>query len=180
MSPMTRIPLTIEHALLGFLRERPMHGYEIHQRLRDPAGLGLVWRLKQSQVYALLGKLEDEGFIGGTLKPQDAGPTRRIYRLTKSGRERFREWVQSPVPHGREVRQEFLAKFYFARCEGRQVAAQLIGRQRTTCHAWLQAQEEHGSARELPPFERLVRAFRAGQIEAILDWLDACENLIKE
>jgi PadR family transcriptional regulator AphA len=175
MSPMTRLPLTIEHALLGFLRERPMHGYEIHQRLRDPSGPGLVWRLKQSQLYALLAKLEDEGYISGALKPQETGPTRRIYRLTRSGRERYGDWVTSPVPHGREVRQEFLAKFYFAQCEGPDVAAQLIERQRTTCRDWLRAQGARAlGARAGRPYEWLVCEFRVGQIEAILDWLDTC------
>ena len=44
MSPMIRQPLTIEYALLGFLRQQPRHGYEIYQQLSDPTGLGLVWR----------------------------------------------------------------------------------------------------------------------------------------
>ena len=179
MSPMLRAPLTIEHALLGFLRRQPMHGYEIHQRLKDPAGLRLVWRLKQSQVYALLAKLDDDGYISGALKPQETGPTRRVYRLTKRGQERFRHWVNSPVPHGREVRQEFLAKFYFARCEGRSVAAQLIQRQRETCRAWLRAQRSQADAAHEQPFEWLVHEFRAGQIEAILGWLDTCEQALR-
>src|SRR5438105_5564422 len=130
MSPVLRAPLTVEKALLGFLRREPMHGYEIHQRLKDPAGLWLVWRLKQSQVYALLARLEGDGYISGVLKPQASGPTRRVYRLTRRGQARYRHWVRTPVPHGREMRQEFLAKFYFARCERRAVAAQLIQRQR--------------------------------------------------
>jgi len=180
MSPMVRTPLTIEHALLGFLRQRPMHGYEIHQQLRDPAGLWLVWRLKQSQLYALLAKLEEEGHITSTLKAQDTGPTRRVYRLTRSGRERFLDWVKTPVPHGREVRQEFLAKFYFAQCESRQVATQLIRRQRATCRDWLHAQRARADdIRDTQPFEWLVRQFRIGQIEATLDWLDTCEQLSK-
>ncbi len=47
MSPMIKTPLTIEHALLGFLRQRPMHAYEIHQTLLRAEALGLVWHLKQ-------------------------------------------------------------------------------------------------------------------------------------
>src|SRR4051812_40584710 len=98
MSPMVRLPLTTEHALLGFLRQQPMYGYEIHQQLSESAGLGLVWRLKQSQLYALLGKLEQEGYIVATLEAQDARPPRKVYRLTGSGHLAFLEWVQTPVP----------------------------------------------------------------------------------
>ena len=78
MSPLLRQPLTVEHALLGFLHERPMHGYEIHQHLAGLAGLGLVWQVKQSHLYAMLDKLEGDGYIAGRQQSQDARPPRRI------------------------------------------------------------------------------------------------------
>ena len=58
MSPMVRRPPGIELVLLGFLREGPMHGYQIFQMFSEPNSLKLVWELKQSQLYALLTKLE--------------------------------------------------------------------------------------------------------------------------
>ena len=73
------LPLTTEHALLGFLRRRPMYGYEIHQQLTHPTGLGLVWRLKQSQLYALLAKLEEAGYVTTTIEPQETRPPRKIF-----------------------------------------------------------------------------------------------------
>jgi hypothetical protein len=39
-------------ALLGWLRVRPRRGYEIHQQVSAPTGLGLFWRVKQSQFHA--------------------------------------------------------------------------------------------------------------------------------
>src|SRR5947209_20400002 len=118
MSRMQRDPLALEHALLGLLRRQPMHGYELYQRLTDPAGLWLIWRMKQSQLYALLTRLEAEGYLAADLQLQDARPPRKIFHLTRAGRERFLAWVRAPVPHGRELRQDFLAKFYFALREG--------------------------------------------------------------
>ncbi|MCA1554790.1 MAG: PadR family transcriptional regulator [Chloroflexi bacterium] len=178
MSPMIRLPLSIEHALLGFLRQHPMHGYEIHQALREPSGLWLVWRLKQSQLYALLAKLEEEGFINSTLQPQAQGPTRRVYRLTAAGRQRFRRWVKTPVPHGREMRQEFLAKLFFAQREGAAVAKQLIEAQRATCREWLQQQQTQMQSRSVEPFPFYVQQYRIGQIKATLAWLNTCERQI--
>ncbi len=176
---MIRLPLTMEHALLGLLRERPRHGYDIHQLLSDPAGLGAIWRLKQSQLYALLAKLETDGFVASTLKPQDTRPTRKVFRLTKTGREAFLAWVQSPVPHGREMRLDFLAKFYFARREGREVAGQLIELQRATCRDWLEAQRAQAEAlRDSHLDEWIVHRFRIGQLEAILRWLETCEQTL--
>ena len=174
---MIRLPLTIEYALLGFMRQHPVHGYELHQQLSDPAGLGLVWRLKQSQLYALLGKLEEEGYVTATLKPQETRPTRRVFRLTKSGRDAYLDWVKSPVLHGREIRQEFLAKLYFARQEGPDLVAQLVERQREASQDWLAAQRAHAKKiHDTQPYEWLVCQFRIGQIEAMLAWLDTCEQ----
>ena len=73
-----------------------MHGYEIHQQLSDPTGLGLVWRLKQSQLYALLAKLEREGYVKTSIEYQDARPPRKMFELTGAGREAFESWVQGP------------------------------------------------------------------------------------
>ena len=63
MCPMIKTPLTMEYALLGFLRQRPMHAYEMHQTLMQAEALGLVWHVKQSQLYALITRLEDEAFV---------------------------------------------------------------------------------------------------------------------
>jgi DNA-binding PadR family transcriptional regulator len=176
---MIRLPLTVEYALLGFLREGPMHGYEIHRRLSDPAGMGLVWRLKQSQLYALLRRLEEEGYVGAALEPQDTRPPRRVFQLTQLGNDAFLDWVQGPVLHGREMRLHFLAKLYFAQCEGPEVASRLIERQRTTCQSWLAAPQANGDT--LPDnhaYQWLVHRFRTAQIKAILAWLDECQHMV--
>lgn len=176
---MTRSPLTIEHALLGFLFQQPMHGYEIHQHLSQAEGLGLVWRLKQSQLYALLTKLEEADYITATLEPQDARPPRKIFQLTQAGQEAFLKWMQSPVPQGRKLRLEFMTKLYFAHQLGPEVTATLIERQRDVCRDWLA--DLQAQAQKLPaerPFDRLVYHFRIGQIEAMLTWLDICAQSV--
>jgi DNA-binding PadR family transcriptional regulator len=175
MSPLRRQPLTIELALLGFLLDESRHGYEIHQQLSDPAGLGLVWRVKQSHLYALLGRLEQQGFITGHQEPQDNRPPRMVFHLTASGRETFNLWVSSPVPHGRELRQEFLAKLYFAERQGANRAKRLIDRQQSACRKWrAELMDRLREAEEPGRYERLVWQFRVGQIDAMLTWLDEC------
>ena len=175
MSPMVRQPMTIEHALLGFLREKPLHGYEIHRRISDPEGLGLVWQVKQSQLYALLGKLEESGYVTGELEPQGSRPPRKIYSLTEAGSRTFAEWVGSPVPHGREMRLNFMVKLYFARKEGKNIVSRLIEEQRGMCVRWLDVVEVSTDG-DPGSFRNLIEGFRAGQIEAMLAWLDLCES----
>src|SRR5262245_7706992 len=126
---MAQSSLTLEYALLGFLRQQPRHGYEIYQQLSDPNGLWLTWRMKQSQLYALLAKLEEEGFIEATLQLQESRPPRKVFQLTETGDAAFLAWVNSPVAHPRQMRLEFLVKLYFARREGDAVALHLVEQQ---------------------------------------------------
>jgi PadR family transcriptional regulator AphA len=175
MSPLLPQPLTVEHALLGFLHQQPMHGYEIYQHLAGLAGLGLVWQVKQSHLYALLDKLEGDGYIAGRQQAQDARPPRRVFRLTRAGHQAFADWLRRPVSHGRELRLEFMAKLYFARREGPPWVRGLIGRQAAECAEWrakllAQAAASPGAG----SFEWLVFQFRIGQVQSMLDWLALC------
>lgn len=172
---MVKLPLRIEHALLGFVRERPLHAYEIHQRLRHAQGLGLVWHLKQSLVYAMLERLEQVGYLTGELEPQDGRPPRRLLRATEAGQQAFERWLVTPVEHGRDFRLEFLAKLYFASQADPAVAGVLVADQQAACRGWLA--ELRAQAAVLEParsYDWLVLQFRIGQIEAILEWLGQC------
>ncbi|MBK9940262.1 MAG: PadR family transcriptional regulator [Kouleothrix sp.] len=177
--PMRKQPLAIEHALLGFLRQQPSHAYEIHQHLLQAEALGLVWHVKQSQAYALLGRLEQAGYIAGVPEPPSGGPPRRLLALTAAGRAAFAEWVAAPVQHGRDFRIEFLAKLFFARQESPELAAALLERQRDACRAWLCSLEAQAEPlRNARPYEWLVLDFRIGQIRAILAWLHTSELVL--
>ncbi len=170
-----RHPLTIEFALLGLVRHRPMHPYEIHQHLRNKSVLGDVWRVKQAHLYALLRRLEEEGFLIGVTETQTNRPPRRLLSLTARGREAFAGWMRTPVTHGRDFRLEFLAKLYFAHQEGSDAVQSLIAQQRRACQQLLDDLDTKAAA--VPPdqsYRRLVIQFRRGQIQAAMAWLDAC------
>lgn len=177
MCPMTPTPLDIEWSLLGFLHQEPRHGYALHRKLSQSKGLGIVWNLKQSQLYALLDKLEQRGYIEHTLEPQASRPPRKVYALTPEGEDALHAWLEEPVAHGRDIRMEFLAKLYFARREGPNSVRRLLNAQRQICQNWLRLQQASDGDQE-EPYTWLVRQFRAGQIEAMLDWLNLCEETL--
>ncbi len=178
---MKQSTLTIEQALLGFLRHQPRHGYEIYQELSDPNGLWLTWRMKQSQLYALLNKLEEEGLIRATLQLQDARPPRKVFQLTETGLATFLTWVNRPVAQPRQMRLEFLVKFYFARREGDTVALRLLEQQRALCQEWLTKQEAQAQAVADPQaYPWLVNQFRVSQIEAVIAWLEHSRQVMEK
>lgn len=169
MSPLLQSPLSIELALLGLVRHEPAHGYEVHRRLVESEDLRLVWRMKQGRLYALLSRLEDEGYLRANLAPQDGRPPRKVYHLTDAGEIAFGRWLVEPVRLPREMRLEFMLKFYFANQEGPAVVAQLIRKQQGVCDHWLAAQE--GNDEVSTTFVRAVRGYRLSHIGAIRDWL---------
>lgn len=175
MTASEKAPPGLEMMVLGLLRDEPMHAYEMHGRLAQAEALGLVWRVKQGHLYALLARLEEAGSVGSTTQIQMNRPPRKVLHLTEAGRAAFDRWLTEPVAHGRDFRLEFLAKLYFATREGGTTAGALIERQREACEGWLGTLREHISAAPADrPFDRLVLQFRASQIEAILTWLNDC------
>lgn len=174
MSPMVKLPLAMEHALLGLLVQHPMHAYEMHQSLKDAHAIGLVWHLKQSQLYALLARLEDAGYITTTTELQGMRPPRKIMHLTPDGQDAFQRWLRTPVAHGRDFRQEFLAKLYFAQQDDPGTITDLAENQRLACQDWFVELERKAAAVETRSYDWLVLQFRIGQVQAIVTWLDTC------
>jgi len=167
--------LTLEHALLGFLRQHPMHAYEMHQLLTQSKALGRVWYLKQSHLYALLSRLERVGYIVTATEAQGNRPPRKIMSLTPAGQTAFDHWLTAPVEHGRDFRLEFLAKLYFAIGADPSVAQSLIDRQRQACQSALtRLQIQRQSVEPESTFSELVLQFRESQMTAILEWLATC------
>jgi len=158
-----------------------MHGYEIHQYICSLGGLGLVWHVKQSHLYAMSDKLEAEGQIAGQQQVQDTRPPRRMFHLTPTGRKSFRDWLRRPVAHGRDVRLEFMAKLFFVQLEGAESVTRLIKSQQLECTQWhtnllSQAQATGGRG----SYEWLVYRFRIGQVQAMMNWLDLCAKARSE
>lgn len=169
MSPLLRAPLSTAYALLGFVHHEPLHGYEIYRRLIDTPELKAVWRMKQSRLYALLSRLEEEGLLQAEMQIQDTHPPRKVYHLTAAGAQAFDRWLIEPVTLPREMRLDFMLKLYFALEMGRETAARLIQRQQDVCDEWLTTQEKGGG--NGTAYLLAVRRYRRGHIKAIQEWL---------
>src|SRR5678815_300081 len=64
---------------------KPLYGYEIAKRLqRANDGEALF---KEGTVYPVLRSLSAGGFLTSRIEPSSAGPPRRYYRITRTGRD---------------------------------------------------------------------------------------------
>jgi len=168
-----------EFILLGLLYEAPTHGYELHKQVSDPEGLGLIWRVKMSNLYAQLVKLEGRGFITGVDHPGETHPNRTEYHITKEGNAAFETWLDTPVQHPRDFRQEFMARYYFILKYQPNKASIFCERQLEECNQWLgniSALKMENNPAGI--FKQTVLEFRISQIQSMVNWLNKLRNAI--
>lgn len=81
----------IEHELLllGLLKERPQHGYEIKKKIREIISLFAGVELKS--VYYPLQVLERRGLLAKHINKKGRRPKRLVYALTPKGEARFQQ-----------------------------------------------------------------------------------------
>ena len=103
-----RIERFVEPALLLLLAERPMHGYELLELLPEIAREER--RVDLGNLYRLLRSLEEEGIVDSEWDESLAGPAKRIYRLTDSGRDLLAKWAAA-LGGARDVITAFIDRY---------------------------------------------------------------------
>lgn len=79
--------------VLGLLVERPDHAYALKHRLSP--GVPRDQLVNDGVLYPLLAKLEAEGLAASAERPGRSGRPRRVYSVTRAGRDEFRRWLSS-------------------------------------------------------------------------------------
>jgi PadR family transcriptional regulator, regulatory protein PadR len=105
-----RVERFVEPSLLLLLRERPLHGYELLDRIPE-LGEG---RVDIGNLYRLLRRLEDEGLVRSEWSADLPGPAKRTYELTAEGRRLLDRWAEAL-----QGAQNTIAKFLDRYEEGR-------------------------------------------------------------
>jgi DNA-binding PadR family transcriptional regulator len=177
--PRSQAPLSLEYILLGFLEQKPIHGYDLYKQITGFDAISMVWSVKQSQLYALLERLEEEGLVYSTLIQGESHPNRKEYHITSVGRQTFYAWRESPVDHSRDIRIEFLAKVYFALQSGPEAVLDLVEAQEVNCFEWL-SHFQNGlmNITEDQVYERIALQYRSHQVQATIDWLESTRKEI--
>jgi DNA-binding PadR family transcriptional regulator len=165
-----------EYAILGLVKSRPMHGYEMFQQFENGT-LGQIVHLEMSQLYAFLKKLERLQYIKAQLESQGARPPRRVFQLTETGQEVFLHWLTQAVEKPRDIRILFLIKLYFIQQWLPAKTSYLVEQQTRACERFLETLEaQHASpASSITAddafFDHVVLRSRIYQTRALLDWL---------
>jgi PadR family transcriptional regulator, regulatory protein AphA len=166
---------TPDETLLGLLISFPQHGYQLLETFQDPNALGRVWKLSTSQLYAVLKRLNDQGFITGEEAFSADAPPRTIYNITASGEAYLQRWLEElkPSPSVRRVRVECLSRLYVARLLNRSIS-DILQHQKATCeqkYQQLAVQRQPGDNST----GSLALELEIAQMQAVLGWLTQME-----
>ncbi len=99
-----------DYVILGLLSEEPMTGYQIKQII--DIRFKYFWNESYGQLYPSLRTLREKGFIEEDASGDDAR-SRKAYRLTLSGLDALKSWLEQPVEK-ESMRLEILLKMYFS------------------------------------------------------------------
>lgn len=106
--------MSLRHAILTALLERPSTGLELTRRF--DRSIGYFWSATHQQVYRELARLEVDGLVRATAQPGLRGNP-RSYDVLPEGRARLRAWVeQSDEP--RELRDALMLRMRAAAVVG--------------------------------------------------------------
>jgi DNA-binding PadR family transcriptional regulator len=87
--------MSLKHAILVSLAERPASGYDLVSRF--DRSIGYFWRASHQQMYRELPKLEAAGWVSAEAVAQSGKPDKRVYAITDAGRGALTEWLKAPV-----------------------------------------------------------------------------------
>ena len=98
--------MSLPHALLTALIERPCSGSDLAQRF--DRSIGYFWQATHQQIYRELARLEQAGWIEAL--PVESGRGRkRKYRALPSGHDELARWV-AEAPAALSIRDELMVR----------------------------------------------------------------------
>lgn len=161
-----------EFIVLGLLSGADAHGYEIFRRFR--ATLGSLWHISESQMYAMIKRMEARGLLSASGAEEKA--SRRVLSLTPKGAAELDEWLSAPTPPSpRRLRLEFITRVHFAKATRPERVGAIFDDEIAVIA---------GEAKRLAAIRRSMADpasvesmgvdFRINQLKAIVSWLRRC------
>lgn len=174
--------MSVRHAILGLLAQKPRHGYELRAAFEAVVGGDANWEVKPSQIYTTLERLEEAGLVE---RSSDLGegdePSRRVYAVTGSGHAALMEWFSQGVTPDHQ-RDEFFVKLMTALVSGEGKLDRIIQTQRAhlfqELHAATTMRDGYDPRTEMAQILLLDKAVM--HLEADLRWLDMAEMRLEE
>ncbi|WP_067699662.1 PadR family transcriptional regulator [Nocardia jejuensis] len=90
--------MALEHALLVSLTERASSGYDLARRFDK--SIGFFWNATHQQIYRVLKRMEEQGWVTAEAVVQEGRPDKRMYSVSDAGRGELTRWIAEPSDVG--------------------------------------------------------------------------------
>ncbi|MFE2232684.1 PadR family transcriptional regulator [Streptomyces sp. NPDC059442] len=87
--------MALEHAILVSLLEKPGSGYELARRFER--SIGYFWTATHQQIYRVLKRMENDGWVDVRDVPQQGRPDKKEYSVADLGRAALSSWLHEPI-----------------------------------------------------------------------------------
>ena len=192
----------LELAILGLLKELPLHGYELKKRLND--SLGHLFGISYGSLYPALARLEKAGAIEAVDPPvvtatipatgsisgeaaaarlrrplRRSGRTRKAYRIASRGQALLTELLSAEAPTGADEDRAFALKLAFFRHLEPDARLHLLRRRRDSLADQLARGREAlaavaaGRAPRPDRYTRSLLEHETRRAERDLEWVDS-------
>lgn len=91
--------MSLKHAILVMLEKEPGSGYDLLRQFKQ--SLGYFWNASHQQIYQQLKSLHKEELISAKSESQEGKPDKKVYSISKKGRDALAEWIAQPVKPNR-------------------------------------------------------------------------------
>lgn len=118
----------LELAVLGLLKERPMHGYQLSRELTE--SLGGLWRVSYGSLYPTLRRLERDDAIESQAGDERGARRKKVYRITETGEAMFLDLLQEAPQDGQAEDARFRMRLAFFRYLSPETRIRLLERRR--------------------------------------------------
>jgi len=161
-------------ATLGHFGPGEVSGYDV-KKFVDNA-LGYVWAPSKTHLYAVLRRLVDAGLATRREVAQSSRPNKQLYRITDTGREVVRGWLDTPETETDPDRSVFMLKLFFGSQAGREALLAQLGtfrdlyEQRLATYDKMRAAIESSGPED--PFTYRALLYGIARARAAVDWAD--------
>ena len=162
----------LELAILGLLKERPMHGYQLSRELG--ASLGGFWRVSYGSLYPTLRRLERDGAVRTMADAEARGRRKTTYEITDEGERLFFELLQE-TPHDTSTEDtKFRVRLAFFRYLPPETRIRLLERRRATLEDRLSTITDslRGTRERVDTYTLALMEHGRSATESDIAWLD--------
>lgn len=173
--------MSIQHALLTSLLEKPSSGYDLARRF--DRSIGHYWKATHQQIYRELGRMSEAGWVA-TIDTEEPNSRRKVYEVLDAGRQELVRWTSEPLTTP-DARQAWLVKLRAEAVIGpvglRDELDSLIDRHAEVLDGYRKIEKRDFSGTSMSRSQRLQHAaLRLGiaSEEAWLEWAETVKPLL--